>query len=592
MNDISLRLLWCLLQITLVCGVAGLLALTLRRWTQAAAARVLQYALLAVSLLSLFALSSWPCWIGTSSRSLKFVAAETSPPQPVILQAQTTAAPGNRQPAAPLSPAATWSSEWHQWRLELPQIGNRLVSLILPWLIPGLGLSLLIGVLRFWIGWRALARLLRTSVSIRDPRLLTLTRGLQQQLGVGQVALCEHSALPAPATFGWRSPTIILPYDWRRWTEAELRSVLAHELAHIARHDFRTLALAQLVVLLHFYHPLVHWLVSSLRTEQELAADAAAAKLAGGNDKYLSSLVALALRMDSRPVVWPLRCFLPTSGAFLRRIEMLKNPFRRAGSSARWVGVASVSCVLLVGVAVVGVRPQPAVAQKEQEPPAASAPGDKLPPEDIRLSQENAKKIGLAMHNYYAQHQSFPPAVLTGPNGVQHSWRVAILPQLGYTDLHSRYKFDEPWDSPANKKLLSEEMPDVYLAPGADKASPNTAYVVVTGKETAFASAEGIKIKEIQDGTSNTLLVAETKSNIPWTQPQDLEYVAGKPLPQLGGIHSEGFVIAAFDGAAHFIPQKISDETLKQLILPQDSFKDGTVFDWNQVHPPTAAQKR
>ncbi len=591
MNDISLRLLWCLLQVTVICGVSGLLAGLLRSWTRTSVASVSLYTLMAVSALSLLAFSPWPCWISTTQKPVKLVVADASPTQSLIAEAQTIPSSGKESVAPSLFPRTTWLPSWQEWRTELSEIGTRLVNLSLPWLIPVLCVSLLLGILRYWIGWRAIQQLLKTSVGISDLRVLRLARGLQHQLEIGQVALREHPALPAPVTFGWRSPTIMLPNDWRHWNATELRSVLAHELAHIARNDFRTLALAQLVVLLHFYHPLVHWLVSSLRIEQELAADAAAAKLAGGSDKYLSSLVALALRMDSRPVVWPLRCFLPTSGAFLRRIEMLKNPFRRADSDARWVRVASVLCVLLVGIIVAGVRPQPAVAQKTQEPSAASAPGDKLPPNDVRLSMDHVMKIARAMHNYYAQHKSFPPAVITGPNGVQHSWRVAILPQLGYTDLHSRYKFDEPWDSPANKKLLSEEMPDVYLAPAGDKALPNTSYLVVTGKGTGFATDQGIKIEDISDGTVNTLLVAETKVDIPWTQPKDIIFAPDKPLPRIGGIHPDGFVCATFDGAGHFIPGGISDDLLKQLLLPRDNYEAQSVFDWDAFLPP-ASQKQ
>ena len=68
--------------------------------------------------------------------------------------------------------------------------------------------------------------------------------------------------LATPATVGWRRILILLPEDWRSWTEDERRAVLAHELAHVCRGDFFTGLLAQLSLALHFYHPLAHWLAA------------------------------------------------------------------------------------------------------------------------------------------------------------------------------------------------------------------------------------------------------------------------------------------------------------------------------------------
>ena len=69
--------------------------------------------------------------------------------------------------------------------------------------------------------------------------------------------------------------------------------VLAHELRisieTITPRDSLRLALA-----VEFYHPLVHWLTGRLNLQQELGADAIGARLAGGSDAYLLSLLCLA----------------------------------------------------------------------------------------------------------------------------------------------------------------------------------------------------------------------------------------------------------------------------------------------------------
>ena len=97
---------------------------------------------------------------------------------------------------------------------------------------------------------------------------------------------------------------------------------MAHEVAH---HDYPSWVLAQISLIANFYNPLVHWLVSRLRIEQELAADGCGARLAGGNQTYLTTLAGMALRLDNRQASWAARPFLPARGTFLRRIEMLRD---------------------------------------------------------------------------------------------------------------------------------------------------------------------------------------------------------------------------------------------------------------------------
>jgi len=127
------------------------------------------------------------------------------------------------------------------------------------------------------------------------------------------------------AAVGWRRPTILLSTGWTKWTRHERRAVLAHEIAHIRHNDFLACLCGQLGLALHFYHPLVHWLMGRLRLEQELAADWAAVTILGGRREYLRAIARLALHQQDRPLAWPARSFLPTRTTFLRRIAMLRD---------------------------------------------------------------------------------------------------------------------------------------------------------------------------------------------------------------------------------------------------------------------------
>ena len=77
-------------------------------------------------------------------------------------------------------------------------------------------------------------------------------------------------------------------------------------------------------------------------------------------------------------------------------------------------------------------------------------------------STNKMKQIGLAMHNFHDSHRRFPArAERIGKGNPLLSWRVHILPLVGQVKLYKQFHFDEPWDSPHNKKLI-EKMPAVF----------------------------------------------------------------------------------------------------------------------------------
>ena len=72
----------------------------------------------------------------------------------------------------------------------------------------------------------------------------------------------------------------------------------------------------------------------------------------------------------------------------------------------------------------------------------------------------NLKQIGLGLLNYESRYGCFPPAYVADANGKPlYSWRVLLMAELDRTDgwfggrLAGGFRFDEPWDSPNNRKL-------------------------------------------------------------------------------------------------------------------------------------------
>jgi len=223
-----------------------------------------------------------------------------------------------------------------------------------------------------------------------------------------------------------------------------------------------------------------------------------------------------------------------------------------------------------------------------------------------RASQEtqarnNLKQIALAMHMFHDTYRRLPPAVLEQTTeqwqeAKPYSWRVALLPFLNQQDLYQQYRFDEPWDSPANLQVL-EKMPDVYRAAGDPPDSTSTSYFVLVGPGAVFPEAgamplrKGTGFREIRDGTANTLLVVEAKRSVPWTKPEDIPYDPAKPLPELGGHFEGGFLAALCDGSVRFLPKDLDEAVLRKLIEKAD----GQPVDLSKIRgqdPRRAAVRR
>lgn len=190
-------------------------------------------------------------------------------------------------------------------------------------------------------------------------------------------------------------------------------------------------------------------------------------------------------------------------------------------------------------------------------------------------SKKNLKKILLALHTYHEVHNHFPTAVVLGPDGkTPHSWRVELLPFLGQEALFKTYRFNEPWDSKNNKKVLSK-MPAVFRYSKDEGTANNSSYYAVVGENTLFGNKAGLKMRDVTDGTRNTIAVVEAKRDIPWTKPEDIQY-DGKKLPKLGGYFQDGYHVGLSDGGVQFFSENVDKDILKHLLEINDG--DGEVL--------------
>ena len=182
----------------------------------------------------------------------------------------------------------------------------------------------------------------------------------------------------------------------------------------------------------------------------------------------------------------------------------------------------------------------------------------------------NLKQIAIGLQNYHDVYGTFPPAYLADANGKpMHSWRVLILPYIEQQSLYARYNFDEPWDGP-NNRLLATQMPMAYRCPSDPAGGVTTNYAAITGPGTVFHGASGSSIASITDGTSNTLMIAESTAGINWMEPRDLDVsqmsfgINGGPA-EISSHHPGGAQAAFADGSVRFLSQAVNGQLLRSL---------------------------
>ena len=140
--------------------------------------------------------------------------------------------------------------------------------------------------------------------------------------------------------------------------------------------------------------------------------------------------------------------------------------------------------------------------------------------------QSCLNQLSFALYSYHDAYGTFPPAVVADEGGKPlYSWRVLLLPYLGFTELYDEFDLNASWDSPQNMRLAARTPPCFRCPSGPLTDDPQcTNYVVVRGPGTAFPGTESTSVSDFQDGVERTILLVEiANSTIHWMEPGDLD---------------------------------------------------------------------
>ncbi|MRT92756.1 M56 family metallopeptidase [Ancylomarina sp. 16SWW S1-10-2] len=135
----------------------------------------------------------------------------------------------------------------------------------------------------------------------------------------------ESASIDSPSLIGYFKPVILLPISLMSGIpDNQLEIIIAHELAHISRHDYLVQFIQGIIEILFFYHPMVWWLSSVVNTEREHICDDLAVKVCGESLTLIKALNNMESIRRKKPEL--VLNFSGKKANLLHRVRRILNP--------------------------------------------------------------------------------------------------------------------------------------------------------------------------------------------------------------------------------------------------------------------------
>ncbi|MBR9920805.1 MAG: M56 family metallopeptidase [Bacteroidetes bacterium] len=211
-------------------------------------------------------------------------------------------------------------------------------------------------MLRLLGGWAWLWRLRHHRTYATDSRWTILTENLASRLKIQKkVGLLESALISAPMALGHIKPLILFPIGaLNQLSPQEVEAVLAHELSHIARHDFLLNLIQSMLEVLYYFHPAVWWMSARIRQERENCCDDMAVSLTGDSLTYAKALVNLEEFRKQTPALT-----LAFSGNKNHLMDRIKRILHQPRKSSTVMEKITVVCLLAAALTLLSFTKNP-----------------------------------------------------------------------------------------------------------------------------------------------------------------------------------------------------------------------------------------
>lgn len=265
--------------------------------------------------------------------------------------------------AGAVSSAVASAAPTAEWVPPAPSLMARVARpLVAVWLAG----VVLFGI-RFLGGWVCLQRLRWVGVVPPAAEWRRSVEDLAARMGVYRpVWLYESRQVVVPTLIGWLRPVILLPVGMLTGlSPAQVEAMLAHELAHVRRHDYLVNLVQSLVDVFYYYSPGAWYLSRAIREEREYCCDDLAVE-ATGNPMALGRALA-ELEKGRRRSLLPEAALAATGGDLLARIRRIVLPGSATSQSPSRPALAPVAGLAVVALTLLSIGPVPAGAGTESD---------------------------------------------------------------------------------------------------------------------------------------------------------------------------------------------------------------------------------
>lgn len=196
-------------------------------------------------------------------------------------------------------------------------------------------------------------------------------------------------------------------------------------------------------------------------------------------------------------------------------------------------------------------------------------------------------QIGEGLEQFYTKHDGYPIGGTFGRNSAgvihgQHGWMTFLLPFVGESALYQEVDQSVPYDDPANRKAMGQNV-SVYFAAGGDRARIGDGFAVAhyAGLGGEINDAKGlahvgiferdvaVKREEITDGLSETLIVGEVAGGYPpWGDPENWRKIGrglNKDINGFGSFSGQGATFLLADGSVKYFGNRTDPKLLEKM---------------------------